>query len=1109
MSDLIPQQVSLQERIKAQAEKSQNDTLWGKPANDILNGRNTTSGFRPIRAIWEMVQNARDVSAGSCRIVFTRKEQEFEFKHDGLPFTNHTLDSLILQTSSKVRMDIEQVGQYGTGFLTTHCLGREFDLIGSLKLLDDEELYCNFPVLTIDRTPDTREEMVESLSKQFKQKENLGQNTSLHSTKPSEWTIFRYKQPNAVERQNSAACFELAPNLIPYVMCLNASIKSITFADKIENKSLIFERGNSVLVNSTELSAVYETEIICRKPESCDVKKIMTLSSNEKYTTQKGKTLSKVEVILPIDGNNVYDLGKDISKLFLVLPLVGTEQWGVNFIINSPLFTCQSDDRSSLRLVEDGQSNSKAVDTNRQSIALAEEMIFDYLKNNVQSLSSVRFLATIGFEIPDTAENLGEYYHDLKRSWIEKMKGLPLVDVTEKDKIKRVSVETIIALDKTLLEDAKDNGELLESLYNIMAAMKPDCIPIKEHLIYWSTILDEWYGGKTEQVVGIKCFVDYIHSQGLYDEKNDRIFIMESDLFNICRYLKESKQLGFFEQNILLTDEGGLTNCKEGLKPIGLNELLINCLKVLSPEKTSKFVKSEYCEFIGLTEYNIQDARDSIALYTERKIKEVTDLAGSFRKAITKDNFPSIFLSEAERRALVNLCCLLIPKTSVAFEANSLKLICEYYGLTWEIECIDEAKCLQWRGPLRLLLNNVLYEYSLLAESDKANKRNWIINIIAEIFPYSDFKAILKQYKIYNSQTGNSCYCDELKKDRGIPEGMKDIYNVLFSTNDSSVEIRSELFDAEFGKYADTEAEMNPVVVGNTEITKKILDSGKYPGEIDTYEHKDKIMDIINMFDDICDGQVWKCSFERISSDTPMLLTKLVLNNDSRDSMIRIMKVKEKQRLEAVAEIINNEHMFEILDKGKNALLIEQNNNADFEKKKELGKYVEGYLRKEIGEALNEYDFKIEPEPIDEQGGQDIIVFLNEKPIYYIEVKSRWIVADSVMMSACQLNKSVIEKDRYSLFAVNMLGFKSEDVKEHIYPASMDEFADRIKVITNIGYLNDEIIPPMRNVDEEVHLGGDYKAVVPQNLITREGMSYQSFVDDVLKQKVLEEIKKM
>lgn len=265
MSDHTSQQVSLQERIKDQAEKSQKDTLWGKPANDILNGRNSTSGFKPIRAIWEMVQNARDVSAGSCRIVFTRREKEFEFKHDGLPFTNKTLDSLILQTSSKDRLDLEQVGQYGTGFLTTHCLGREFELSGSLKLLDDEELYCNFPSLTIDRTPETKEEMVESLSKQFNQKKDLGQDLSLHSTKPNEWTIFRYRQPNAVEAKNTIECFELAPKLIPYVMCLNVSIKSITFIDEITDISLTFERGKSVLVNNTELSEIYETEILCRK----------------------------------------------------------------------------------------------------------------------------------------------------------------------------------------------------------------------------------------------------------------------------------------------------------------------------------------------------------------------------------------------------------------------------------------------------------------------------------------------------------------------------------------------------------------------------------------------------------------------------------------------------------------------------------------------------------------------------------------------------------------------------------------------------------------------------------------------------------------------------
>ena len=37
-------------------------------------------------------------------------------------------------TSSKVRDDIIQVGQYGTGFLTTHKFGLKFELSGALYI---------------------------------------------------------------------------------------------------------------------------------------------------------------------------------------------------------------------------------------------------------------------------------------------------------------------------------------------------------------------------------------------------------------------------------------------------------------------------------------------------------------------------------------------------------------------------------------------------------------------------------------------------------------------------------------------------------------------------------------------------------------------------------------------------------------------------------------------------------------------------------------------------------------------------------------------------------------------------------------------------------------
>ena len=264
-------------------------------------------------------------------------------------------------------------------------------------------------------------------------------------------------------------------------------------------------------------------------------------------------------------------------------------------------------------------------------------------------------------------------------------------------------------------------------------------------------------------------------------------------------------------------------------------------------------------------------------------------------------------------------------------------------------------------------------------------------------------------------------------------------------------------------------------------------------------------MDIIKYFDEESEGAKWKEAFETIYKDIPSLLAKLVLNKDNRESMIKIMKVKDKTRLNKAAEIINNENLIHIWELGEAAWIEKQNEQHDFNKKKELGNYVEDYLRKELKDILK--NNKVEAKVDDVQGGQDIIVSINDEPIYYIEVKSRWVVADSVMMSSTQLERSVEQKDCYSLFAVNMIGFNDENVKEHIYPKSINAFFSRIRIVTNIGKLNEEILPTKRDSNEQVHIGGDYKAIVPQNLITNKSISYNSFLSNVLKPKVEEAIK--
>ena len=49
-----------EEEYRASVQKSKEDahdeTMWGKPARDIVTGIGNNGGIRPVRAIWELVQ---------------------------------------------------------------------------------------------------------------------------------------------------------------------------------------------------------------------------------------------------------------------------------------------------------------------------------------------------------------------------------------------------------------------------------------------------------------------------------------------------------------------------------------------------------------------------------------------------------------------------------------------------------------------------------------------------------------------------------------------------------------------------------------------------------------------------------------------------------------------------------------------------------------------------------------------------------------------------------------------------------------------------------------------------------------------------------------------
>ena len=112
--------------------------LTENTAQSILNSLKELGSNRARmqrRWIWELLQNARDASADdNTHLVASVKfgPSELVFQHNGRGFTKEEVAHLIYHGSTKLE-DEKTIGQYGSGFLTTHLLSPVIDVSGQLN----------------------------------------------------------------------------------------------------------------------------------------------------------------------------------------------------------------------------------------------------------------------------------------------------------------------------------------------------------------------------------------------------------------------------------------------------------------------------------------------------------------------------------------------------------------------------------------------------------------------------------------------------------------------------------------------------------------------------------------------------------------------------------------------------------------------------------------------------------------------------------------------------------------------------------------------------------------------------------------------------------------
>lgn len=1116
-----------QEEYLASVQKSQeeahDETMWGKPARDIITGIGNNGGIRPVRAIWELVQNARDVVCDGKRakIVFTRNENSLNFIHDGIPFTHKTIEALIMQTSSKVSSNNVQVGQYGTGFLTTHLFGLKFKLTAPLLTSEKFSRYYKITDFEIDRSTTDKEVMRGKLKAQWNETQNWGKDFSQTTEEPFEHTQFSYLHEGRQAQLNAESAFKDAPNMVPFVLSINPNVESICFDDKLTGEKVTYVRESQKMDFVEDLTdgKIYKTKVHRAKNTNAGKNDkdyyIYCINSNEE--TDDEHKCSKVVVTLPITEDEdgvlrVILFDKTLPQVYIYLPLLGTEEWGFNYLLHSPLFTCDKDSRDSLRLVGNGQNNDDQAENNRSIIDHANKLICQFIDKKVTTLRDAKYLCRASFKTQQADAKLGEYYNTLQAFWRNKFENLCIVDGT--DSAKHLVSATKV-LDEALTKACEEDSELLDAIYGLFAKVNTWIVPNKEDMVYWSNTINRWYQDeeKNDHQLTITSLATVI----------PKLTITATDLtwlHKIDKYIFDYQDAIFDTYPLIPNEVLKLQKKVPLMKPAAFDKVVKEALALMDADNVDNFAHSDFFDIVNDTVFDYAKAKESITNYINNHNAEQNGVRSNImtnkQHDLQSPQLPQLFnassyeakkLSDDAVAVILNLYKSLLPEDSEAISAKLLPVIAEFYGITLQenVVRLDKKYDLDVRQFYTTLIYDSLFKFTLM--SDKSTKAAWVKQMVELVFSYSDTKSFLSYYQVYPDQQGNYKYAEWLKKKSpALPVRALEIYDTIImkvTDTNKSASIKKDIVDEDYSKWF-----VGTNVLDGFSQCKEIEEDVQKKGySITAYEHQKLIVEIIEkLTSGGIEREQWHALFGDIDKNKGQIMFSVIQSQTKKDSIFALMKVEDDSKLKAIADLVNNPEFDHILRISKEIIDQEAREANDFYFKKELGNYVEDILLKELNEELGENVVEI-PEPVtNEQGGQDLVLRLNGNDFYYFEIKSRWTNDRSVLMSTMQHRRSYENSDNYALLATDMVGYDMDRVRRHEYP-SFEEVKPRITVLDNIGKLNDRLKDATLNADDKVHIAGGYQVLVSQDVIQHEGKTFESFID-FLKDKIKQELQR-
>ena len=297
------------------------------------------------RWIWNLLQNARDVSEGNASLVASveLRNGELTFRHNGRGFKPDEITHFAYYGSTKLELD-DPIGQFGSGFLATHLLSLTVEVSGQLT---DGQTFA----FRLDRSGESVADLQRRMDASFETfKSSLA--PAADGVDPGATTTFRYPIDERASKavHEGVRALELAG---PYVTTFNQEFKRIQFLTQ-ESGIVLELRKRRVLAEHIEEVQVDVSALDSAPPE---------------HRSHVVAEFDGVAVAIPFErrGEDVVLVSPtSVPKLLLGFPLIGTEDFSFPAVVYSLRFS-PTEERDGVYL---GQSDDQV---NQENQAILEQ----------------------------------------------------------------------------------------------------------------------------------------------------------------------------------------------------------------------------------------------------------------------------------------------------------------------------------------------------------------------------------------------------------------------------------------------------------------------------------------------------------------------------------------------------------------------------------------------------------------------------------------------------------------------------------------------------------------------------------------------------------------